>query len=282
MKSASDATKALLASGAPFHKADLFTFTLSSGMVWHFTSADADIKLGDTIFSSFAIKRGRIRTVRGVQVDTLDISLFLTGTYSSDVHFLESLNNGLLDGARVLLKTVCMPIFGDTSGGAIHLFSGSIADVAFGRTETALTVKSDLQLLDTNMPRNLYQPGCLHSLYDDHCGVAKASYIATGTVGSGSTRTSLASGLTQIAGYFDMGSITFTSGQNVGLSYTVKTHAADGSMTLIRPTLFQPAVGDSFTAAPGCDKTQATCTVKFDNLPAFRGYPYIPAPETAY
>jgi len=47
------------------------------------------------------------------------------------------------------------------------------------------------------------------------------------------------------------------------------------------PLPFAPNAGDAFTAYPGCDKTQNTCTAKFNNLANFEGFPYVPAPETA-
>lgn len=280
MKPASDALIAVLASGQVFI-ADLFTFTLNSGVIWRFTSADADLPFAGNVFTSIPIARGKTRLVIGVQVDTLDISIYTANTSTDNISFIQDLNSGMLDGARVLVQRAFMANFGDTTPGVLHQFSGSIADVSFGRTEIAMTVKSDLQLLDTPMPRNLYQTGCLHSLFDTQCALAKTAYAVTNAAGSGSTRTALLTTLAQADGYFDMGTVTFTSGQNLGISYTVKTHAA-GTLTLIRPTLFTPAAGDTFTAAPGCDKTQATCTAKFSNLANFRGYPYIPAPETAY
>jgi hypothetical protein len=42
-----------------------------------------------------------------------------------------------------------------------------------------------------------------------------------------------------------------------------------------------PNTGDTFTAYPGCDKTQNTCTSKFNNLVNFGGFPYVPVPEAA-
>jgi hypothetical protein len=56
----------------------------------------------------------------------------------------------------------------------------------------------------------------------------------------------------------------------------------DGTvMSLIAPFPFTVAVGDAFTAYPGCDKTVNTCTVKFSNLVNFGGEDNIPKPETA-
>ena len=42
-----------------------------------------------------------------------------------------------------------------------------------------------------------------------------------------------------------------------------------------------PSAGDTFTCYPGCDRALLTCTNKFGNQVNFRGYPYIPSPESA-
>jgi uncharacterized phage protein (TIGR02218 family) len=39
---------------------------------------------------------------------------------------------------------------------------------------------------------------------------------------------------------------------------------------------FAIQVGDTFTYAPGCDKTRETCCNKFNNILNFRGFPDIP------
>ena len=41
-----------------------------------------------------------------------------------------------------------------------------------------------------------------------------------------------------------------------------------------------PGIGDTFTAYPGCDKLQNTCNTKFTNIAHYRGYNYVPPPES--
>jgi len=280
MKAASQALKDLLASGQVY-LADLFTITLSSGQVLRFTSGDAAIKFAGNEYASVPIKRGGLTEKTGLEVATLEVALYQDGA-SLDLDFLRDLTGGLLDGARVVLETAVMGQYGDTSPGTVKRFFGAVADVSFGRTEIRMTVKSDAQILDTQIPRNVYQAACLHTLFDTGCGQAAAAMEVTGAISGTSTRMSLATNLTEAAGYFDQGSIRFTGGQNAGLSYTIKSHAAGGGLDMLRPTLYAPAIGDTFVALPGCDKSQATCTEKFANLGAFRGYPFVPPPETPY
>ncbi|MCU0624551.1 MAG: phage BR0599 family protein, partial [Gemmatimonadaceae bacterium] len=82
---------------------------------------------------------------------------------------------------------------------------------------------------------------------------------------------------------FDLGIVRFTSGALSGVSRVVRSHVQSGGvLRLVAPLPAAPAPGDGIAVTPGCDKRQATCSSKFSNLARFRGYPYIPVPETLY
>ncbi len=55
----------------------------------------------------------------------------------------------------------------------------------------------------------------------------------------------------------------------------------NGLFILTQPLPYAPAASDTFTVYPGCDKSQRTCKLKFNNLANFGGFPYTPTPETA-
>ena len=130
-------------------------------------------------------------------------------------------------------------------------------------------------LLDIDMPRNLYQPTCLHTLYDVGCTLQKSDFQANGTVGAGSTASIIYWSLANAN--FAQGTITFNSGVLAGVTATVGSVVNGSSLNLINPLQSVPALGDGFTVYFGCDHTQATCTNKFNNLANFRGFPYVPA-----
>jgi uncharacterized phage protein (TIGR02218 family) len=283
MRAASAQLIALLAS-QQFLMADLLTITTAAGTAYRYTSADIDLRYSGNTFSStdLKFKRGRTRTVIGVEVDTLDLVLYAAPTnLIGGVAVLQSLHNGGLDGATVRLERVFMPTWGDTSAGTVLLFQGTMSESQFGRTEANLTVKSALELLNVKMPRNLYSPQCIHTLYDTGCGLTKASFAITGTISAGATTRVLPCNLTQASGWFDQGTLVLTSGANNGVKRNIQTYTG-GQATLSYPLSVAPSAGDNFTAYPGCDKTQATCqSTKFNNLIGFRGFPYIPTPEAA-
>ena len=70
------------------------------------------------------------------------------------------------------------------------------------------------------------------------------------------------------------GMTTFTSGQNVGLSFEIEEYSA-GVASLMFPTPYPMANGDAFEWREDCDKTFSTCKTKGQHL-NFRGEPYRP------
>lgn len=229
------------------------------------------------------IKRGSIRTVIGVEVDTLDLRLLCdASTAVANVPLPQFARNGGFDGARIQLDRYFSASWTSTACGSVNLFSGRVAEIEITGTEVHMAVKSDLELLSVQMPRNIYMAGCRHTLYDAGCGLVAANFTVTGNVSANSTVSSINCNLAQAAGYFDLGTIVFTTGQNAGAQRSVKTHTS-GVLVPSIPLLYVPAAGDLFTAKPGCDKLLATCnSAKFSNQANFGGMPFIPSPETTY
>jgi uncharacterized phage protein (TIGR02218 family) len=281
MRTASAALISYLASNLEFLMADLYTITLINGTVLRYTNSDVNLTVGGNVYSKFLLNRTQTKLMVGMTVDTLsvDASAMATDTING-VPWLTAVRRGALDGADIKLEKLFMPTIGDTSLGTIILFRGRIADVTVGRSSATLSSKSELDLLNIQLPRNFYQSGCLHTLYDQGCTASRAAFTVSGSVTSTSSVSNINSSLGQASGWFDLGSLTFTSGVNNGITSAVKAFGG-GIFIVALPLLTAPSVGDTFTAVPGCDKTNTTCQNKFSNLPNFRGYPLIPVPETA-
>lgn len=285
MKSASAALIALL-NAQEFLMADLYTITLASGTVLRYTSGDGNLVVGGQTFSSVGpfLTRQGTKTVVGIQVDTLQV-VFATGTSPTinGITFAQFAATGGFDGARLKLERVFMPIgaYGDTSAGTLIQFVGRIAEVDTTRVGVTLNVNSDLEILDIQIPRNLFQAPCRFKLYDAGCTLSAASFKSSSSAAAGSTKMKINSALANAAGYFNLGTLVFTSGQNTGQTRTVKSYSV-GVHYLAQPLPYTPSVADTFDTYPGCDHLQATCLGKFNNLANYGGMPYIPAPETAY
>ncbi len=284
MKNLTPALTAHLAAGGPFIKADLYTITLVSGEVLRWADFDRDITHPGNAYvyasTGPALTRGRTRVVLGLQVDTLDLSIYPRDTdLLAGETLLAAAAAGALDRARVVLEHAFLNTDGSAVG-VVNLFSGRCADIQLSRTEIKIAVNSDLEALAIQLPRNLYQAGCVHTLFDAGCGLDKGSWGVSSAVAAGVTASSLPCGLSQVAGWFTRGTVRFISGDLLGVSRTVKSYSP-GIVQLFSPLPAVPAVGDLFIATPGCNKLQATCSGKFNNLSHFRGCPYIPEPETA-
>lgn len=239
-------------------------------------------------------KRTGTKVSIGTNVDKMTLNFYPSiGQALTGLPWPQAVAQGALDGAHIVVERAALTDWAnaleapekDTAVpvGSTVIFSGRVSHTEPSRNEIVVEVTSDLELLNVQVPRNLYQPGCIHTLFDSGCTLSKATFSVGGTVTAGSTKSLVvASGLAQASGYFDLGTVKFTSGANSGLTRSVKTHLLSGpSLELVLPLPSLPGVGDTFTVTPGCDKKSATCTAKFANLVHFRGFPFVPVPEQA-
>jgi hypothetical protein len=134
------------------------------------------------------------------------------------------------------------------------------------------------------MPKNLFQVGCFHQVYDPGCGLLKSTFSVTGTIVTAGDTSHFTTNLTQADGYFNLGGVVFNgnvrpllAGQSANVSSYVH---ASGAVALVSALSALPAVGDTFTIYPGCDRQQLGGCTKLSNLPRFAGVPYMPVPET--
>jgi uncharacterized phage protein (TIGR02218 family) len=293
MKMAGGSAPGLVLAGGQYVKAELFTFDYAQPVAAtaRFTSFDVPLTVsGNTYSTGLLIKRGSIATKRGVEVQTLELEITPQIDHPSapvlvnGQPFLQACRWGFLDSCRVRMDKLFMATPGDVSAGAVPWFQGRVADVQAGRMSVKLMLDSDLALLNVQMPRNIIQTGCVHRLYDASCTLNPASHTTAGAVSAVATdRTYIDTGLTDINGYFDQGVLTFTSGVCTGVTRMVKRYTTSfGRLTFIQPLPPGVVAADTFSVRLGCDKKQATCSAKFGNLAHFRGYPYVPTPETVY
>jgi uncharacterized phage protein (TIGR02218 family) len=259
--------------------ADLWTITTIAGDVLRWTSADVPITTGgNTFLCGPIIKRGGTRMTSTLEVDALDVTIETGESVTlAGIPLAHAAANGALDGATVKLERAFMQTWGVVSA-TVHLFEGRVAAIDPTHTEVAIKVKSLLEILDAKWPRNIYQPACCHQLYSAGCGVARAPWLENGAATGGDTQ-KINWPNNKPSGHYDQGVIVFTSGQNTGARRTIKSSDSNG-LSISLPLAYPAKAGDAFQVAPGCDKLQSTCGNKFGNLNRFRGFPYVPPPET--
>jgi uncharacterized phage protein (TIGR02218 family) len=267
---------------------DLWTFTLGSGTQLRWTDADTDLTTLDarTFVRGPVLTRDRVNWKRGIEVGQCKVTMAGPSVLLDGRALPAFAAAGGFDGCTASLERAYLNDAAVMQGSLVW-FAGAVADVTPSRMGCELLLKDPLTQLSQHLPRNLYQAGCLNDLYDSNCAVNRASFTVAGTVsavGTGSNPTVTVSMASSVpARRCELGAVKFASGQNAGLSRTVQGQPASGTsitFAFSRPFPFAIAVGDTITAAAGCDKAQATCSGTFGNLARFRGQPYIPVPET--
>jgi len=295
MKPTNATLNAILAS-RQFEVADLYqiTLNLTPSVTLYFASGQSNITYsGNTYLCGgqtgpyFDRKDNKAKVVwkLGSGTDSLVVDVAPgSATVVNGLNWYLAAKLGIFDGADFLLSRAFMTTYGVVQTGcAPIMFRGRIAEIDFDRTIITLTVNDYRELFNQQLPRNLFQAGCMNTLGDASCTVNLASFSDTGTV-SGVGNTYLQATMSDPTGFFDHGKIVFTSGQLNGLTWGVSDYTM-GTPSLFHPIApfpILPQIGDTFTAYAGCDRTTGSggCT-KFSNIANFRGFPYIPCPELA-
>ena len=289
MKVASAATLAILnnSQNVPVKRADCYTFTLKNGTVLRFTSADIALTIGGFTFGiGPVISRTLTRQSLDLNVDTIDIDIYTGGragdaTQVNGKPMIQQFIAGLFDGATVTVQKAFLTSWTDTSPGLVNWFSGHISDIQCGLMSIKIKVSALTDALNQQMPNVVYQASCNNTFCDANCTLLAASFATAGQTASGTiTQSSFGvTGTSRADGFYTLGKVKFTSGANSGISRSVKSYLSNVA-TVFKLFPYPIVAGDVFTISQGCDKQQATCT-SYSNLINFRGYPYIPTPETA-
>lgn len=281
MKTATPELKALLLTGR-YVKADLWTITLRGGAVTRWTSADKPIKFGGNTFAlGPLIKRGGIKEKMGLETSTLELNVAEKNAVTlGGVPLIKFIKDRGLDGANVKLEQAFMPTWEDPVTGTLIRFAGRVTSVGgIGGSNAEVIVSSWAILLNTAVPVNVYQAGCMHSVYDAGCGLSEAAFTGSDIMGTGSTRSVLVTSPVLAQDYVQ-GRIVITSGSNAGISRTIKSISGN-NVHLLNPLPSAPAAGNTFNVSYGCDQTRGVCTTRFNNLIRHKATPFVPIPETA-
>lgn len=187
---------------------------------------------------------------------------------------------GIYDGAIV---EAAWASWKNPSAGKLVFFEGTIGDITWTDAGFLADIVSYMKAMELNVG-HITTASCRHQLFSTTgtgkigaCLLDPASYTFTGSLNAviiPKWQFSI-SGISKPDGYFDNGVLTFTSGNNAGLSCIVKEHTAANGFKLFLPTAFTFAPGDTFSIQAGCDKTLATCASKFNNVLNFGGFPHI-------
>lgn len=312
MKTATAPLIALIATGS-FCTWDLYTITLAGGQVIRLCTAEFDVydKLGN-LFSCGSIGSGNPKVdskssrvtasiKAGLDPDQWQVQLLptvtdpFTGAFTypdvvGTTPWLVACTNGIFDGSSVSVQrayfaappTQPYSVANRTCIGTTIEFIGYLGEIDTSNSVTVFSFTGWSGLLDQSMPRNLYQTGCNHQLFDAQCTLNPATFVLHGLVASSPGRSNLVSivGAPSGSGTYILGKIIFTSGQNNGFSRLITSWDGGLNFGFLYPLPFDIGMGDSFDIYPGCDKSLgAKGCGGFANKINFGGNPYIPLPE---
>lgn len=226
----------------------------------------------------------RVKASVGINVDEQEVSLTYADNntaYQGQLSWPQALLQGRLDGARVKRDRYIARAWGEPWLGGFTLFSGLVSTVdSAGRTEGKIKVKSDLVLLNVQMPRDLWEANCKNTLGDFACGVDLPSLAVVATIDDTPTRTYLP--WSGSGSDYSLGKIYISNGDSTTRVRTV-SRATSSGLYLSYPLDFDPVEGMTFTAFPGCDRTKDRCPFFHgtDWPKRFKGFPFVPVAETA-
>jgi uncharacterized phage protein (TIGR02218 family) len=299
----------LISENEKLFRADLFLVQCSNGTNLAITSGQADIKTGvitgpaaaasNLTFSASKYgnwARDTITTTLACESNSCTVTVAANDAIlfpGTTVPLVTAIRLGLFQSALISIFGAYMPTYGDTSAGLEMKFYGQMGEIQkAGRAGIEFKVNDLVYLLNIQMPRNLIQSSCRHTLYDQNCTAVRASFATSTTISSvdptglllnlsSTLNSSYFGSSSPPGGHYRQGTVLFTSGQNNGISRVISQANSTTQVQLTIPFPFPIASGDAVSIAPGCDKTQDTCANIFFKWPLFYGGAnFVPAPET--
>ena len=244
---------------------------LTDSAVLGFTSHDRDIVFqGVTYQASSGFAPSAVASNADLAVDNLDMEGVLRSPSITET----DLQSGRWDFAKI---TVLLVNWADLTQGALVQKVGTIGAVRVERGQFTAELRGLAQQVQQQVGQ-IYSATCRAKFGDARCGVALGPLTIAGTVtGVQSDRQFTDTSLTQAEGYFRLGLVTFTSGDNSGRAFEISTFASGGVVSLELPAPFVIQAGNTFTISPGCGKRFVEdCVGRWTNAINFRGEPYVP------
>ena len=154
-------------------------------------------------------------------------------------------------------------------------FEGRVLVEAFNgkKGETEISLGSIINLEQSVAPSATFSAFCRFELYDGNCTIGKSSWSV-----SANSSEVVVNGLSYTHSSFDdLGADVFQFGYillDTGEAQYITNHS--GTTITLLGKLSTLDVSSTLTVQAGCDKSYDICSGRFNNLPNFGGFPYIP------
>ncbi len=247
--------------------------TRTDAAVYGWTSADHDATISAVLYRSApGLDVASFATSAGLAVDNTEITILPDDTVITRADLLAGRWN---DAEYVLFRYNWADI-----GDGIEVRSVGHIGEAQSRGGVFVAELRGLQQYLQQPVGSVSTKTCRARLGDALCSVntAAAAYTKAGTLTHVTSKQVFRdSARAEAADFFGEGVLTFTTGDNIGLSQKVKAHAADGTFTLSLPMIMPVQVGDAYSVVSGCRKRlDEDCATKFGNVLNFQGEPHRP------
>lgn len=253
--------------------AEGFVITRRDGAVYAFTSRDVSHEMAGLWFDAqTGLDVSDIVTAVGTSVGTLELVTLNDGTTFS----MSEVMNGLWRNAEFELFRYN---YEDMSQGYLYLISGNFGEPSLREKHLVIELRDVRQYLQQKVG-TASSKTCPYRLGSSKCRVDLTStdhaYTVTGTLTHvTSNRAFRDSTRGEAADWFGEGYIRFTTGNNIGVEFRVRSYAANGTFTLALPVFSNVQIGDEYVAVVGCrHRFEEDCVTKFDNELNFGGQPH--------
>lgn len=237
--------------------------------VWRYTSGDKNYTNWDGEYLAVPMGRSSIESKGQVKKENLDVSF--------DVHNEMARDFLIHTPDRMVYLTVY--IVGDQ--GEYTGWKGRLSATKPNKSQITLVFESIYTSIKSSLLTQSYQRNCRHLIYSEMgCRVKKEDHMLELPVASINGYTLTLAGATgHPSRYYLGGIVEFNGGMRGVLDqiYSVFT-LSDQWPSLQKAVAEAAAAGTVVTVKiyPGCDKTTSDCFGKFENLPNFGGFPFIP------
>ena len=232
---------------------------------WNYVSgAESMVRLGQ-VYTPMPVTRDRIKQSSDIFKDSLRL------TFPRDDPFASQFLGFAPEGVTTV--TVLRGHAGDVDEEFIVYWKGRVVGAKAGGNQVDVECESVFTSIKRPGLRARFEYGCRHALYLRGCNVNREVYKTSGAVLSisGGLAVAVAGAALKPEGYFTGGMLVSAS----GASRFIVGHVGD-VVTMSRP-LAELSGATAVDLYPGCDHLKETCKIKFNNLPNFGGFPYIPS-----
>lgn len=267
--------------------AQTWTITRVDGTVFAFTSLDRPLYFRGVEHSPCA----SLSATATEQSTTIgqNGNMELLGIISNVGISEQELYNGLFDHAQFEIWMV--PWLNTTGQTPFRLMAGTTGTMTHGVDGFKFEVLTGSANLRQRGLMEVFTASCRYgfgSTLDSRCPVDLAAITVTGSAtttavpaasNSATRRVLIDSSRAEADGFFDLGILTFTSGDNAGASSEIKRFE-DGVFILWSPLLYAIEVGDTYSATPGCNKSPEDHMRFNADMIDYGGFPDVPGSDS--